>query len=59
MKRYGTIVSRDTQRISIAAGLCASTGLVCGVWGCQPVVKCHACCACCYSKSLHRHTNLL
>ncbi len=27
MKRYGTIASRATQRISIAAELCASTGL--------------------------------
>lgn len=59
MERYGTIVSRATERISIAAGLCVSTGLVCGLLGYQPEAKCRACCACCYSKGLHRHANLL
>lgn len=59
MERYGTIAGRATERISIAAELCASTGLVCGLLGCQPEAKCRACCACCYSKGLHRHANLL
>ena len=59
MERYGTIAGRATERISIAAELCASTGLGYGLLGCQPVAKCRACCACCYSKGLHRHGNLL
>ena len=32
MKRYGTIASRVTQRISIAAGLYTSTGVSYGLW---------------------------
>ena len=59
MERYGTIVSRATERISIAAKLCASTGLDYGHLSYQPEAKCRACCACCYSKGLHRHANLL
>ena len=53
------IANRATERISIAAGLCVSTGLGYGLLGCQPEAKCRACCACCYSKGLHRHGNLL
>ena len=53
------IANRATERISIAAGLYTSTGLVCGLLGCQPVAKCNACCACRYSKGLHWHANLL
>ena len=53
------IANRATERISIAVELCASTGLGYGHLGCQPVEKCRACCACCYSKGLHRHANLL
>lgn len=53
------IASRATERISIAAELCASTGLGYGLLGYQPEAKCRACCACCYSKDLHRHANLL
>lgn len=59
MERYGTIVSRATERISIAAELCASTGLGYGHLSYQPVEKCRSCSACCYSKGLHRHANLL
>lgn len=59
MERYGTIVSRATQRISTAAELCASTGLVCGAFGLPALEKCCACSACCYSKGLYRHANLL
>ena len=59
MERYGTIASRDTKRISIAAELCASTGLDYGHLSYQPEAKCRAFSACCYSKGLHRHANLL
>ena len=59
MERYGTIASRDTQQISIAAELCASTGLDYGHLSYQPVEKCRACSAFCYSKGLHRHAKLL
>ena len=59
MERYGTIASRATERFSIAAELCASTGLGYGHLSYQPVEKCCACCACCYSKGLHKHANLL
>ena len=59
MERYGTIAGRATERISIAAELCASTGLDYGHLSYQSVAKCRACCACCYSKGLNRHANLL
>lgn len=59
MEHYGTIVSRATERISITAELCASTGLDYGHLSYQPEAKCCAFSACCYSKGLHRHANLL